>query len=187
MEFRFDNIMCQQIAGVAMGSPLGPALANSFFVCDFKTTCSLKTSLNLFLISDTLICLLPFYTFFSYTFAIFNNKTEYNQFLPKLNATFLVFTHKKHVFLIKIFFDVSVEKSNKKFLTSLYRKPTFTGQYRGWDSFGPKKKRKTNLIGTPVHRDVVIHFPEKLLSEVSKIKNIFRQNGYPEEVIISGI
>ena len=37
-----------------------------------------------------------------------------------------------------------VEKSNKKFLTSIYKKPTFTGQYTRWDSFGPKK-RKINL------------------------------------------
>ena len=30
-EFSFNNVMYKQIDGVAMGSPLGPALANSFF------------------------------------------------------------------------------------------------------------------------------------------------------------
>ena len=46
-----------------------------------------------------------------------------------------------------MFLDVLVEKSNKKFIISVYRKPTFMGQYMHWDSFGPKKK-KTNFIYT---------------------------------------
>ena len=54
-----------------------------------------------------------------------------------------------------------------------------------WDSFGPKKK-KANLIGTLIHRALEICCSEKLSSEVSKIKNILHQNGYPE-VIISGM
>ena len=84
------------------------------------------------------------------------------------------------------FLDVLVEKSNKNFITSVYRKPTLTGQYARWDSFGPKK-RKTNLIGTRVHRALEICSPEKFSSKVDQIKNILRQNGYPEEVIISRI
>ena len=40
-----------------------------------------------------------------------------------------------------------VEKSNKNFHISVNIKPTFTGQYTHWDSFGPKR-RKTNLINT---------------------------------------
>jgi len=50
------------------------------------------------------------------------------------------------------FLDVKIEKNTNKFLTSVYRKPTFIGQNTRWDSFGPPK-RKTNLIGTLVHRD----------------------------------
>ena len=75
-------------------------------------------------------------------------------------------------------------KNQTKFLTSVYRKPTFTGQYTYLNSIGPK--RKTNLIGTLVHRALEICFWEKLLNEVSKIKNILQQNNYPE-VIISRI
>ena len=48
------------------------------------------------------------------------------------------------------FLDVLVEKSNEGFLTSVFRKPTFTGQYFCWDSFGPTK-HKINLIETLVH------------------------------------
>jgi len=35
------------------------------------------------------------------------------------------------------FLDVKIEKETNKFLTSVYRKPTFIGQYTRWDSFGP--------------------------------------------------
>ena len=56
--------------------------------------------------------------------------------------------------------DVLVEKFNKNFITSVYRKLTLTGQYTRWDSFGPKK-RKTNLIGTLVHRALKSCSPEK--------------------------
>ena len=45
------------------------------------------------------------------------------------------------------FLDVLVEKSNKGFLTSVFRTRTVTGQYFRCDSFGPTK-RKTNLIKT---------------------------------------
>ena len=48
------------------------------------------------------------------------------------------------------FLDVLLEKSNERFLTFVFRKPTFTRQYFRWDSFGPTK-RKTNLIETLVH------------------------------------
>ena len=70
----------------------------------------------------------------------------------------LTFTHEKKVEGKFPFLDVIVEKSNTEFLTSVYRKPTFTGQYIRWDSFGPKS-RKNNLIGTLVHRALIIWSP----------------------------
>ena len=43
--------------------------------------------------------------------------------------------------------DALVEKEGTGFLTSIYRKPTFTGQYIRWNSFSPKT-RKISLIKT---------------------------------------
>ena len=63
-----------------------------------------------------------------------------------------------------------VENSNKKFLTSVCRKSAFTRQYTRWDSFKPQK-RETDFFGTLVHRALKICSPEKLSSEISKIKN----------------
>ena len=77
----------------------------------------------------------------------------------------LIFIHKKEINKSLSFLNVLVEKSNKKFITSVYRKFTFTGQYIRWDSFGPKK-RKTNFIGTLVHRALKICSPKKFSSEI---------------------
>ena len=77
-----------------------------------------------------------------------------------------------------------VEKSSSKFMTSFYRKPTFTGQYIRWNSFSPQK-RKTNLILTLTHRALTICSPERLQLELDKIKSILLDNGYPEYVINS--
>ena len=106
--------------------------------------------------------------------------------LTLLKSFSLVFTHKKEINNSLSFLDVLVKKYNETFLTSVYRKPTFTGQYTCWDSFG-SKKMKTNLIGTLVHIALEIWSPENLSCKVSKIKNILPQNSYPKEVIISRI
>ena len=80
------------------------------------------------------------------------------------------------------FLDVKIEKDNGQFLTFIYRKPTFTGQYICWDSFGPSK-RKTNQIGTLVHRAQVICSKSKLQQELDFIRSILRQNCYSEVII----
>ena len=71
---------------------------------------------------------------------------------------------------------VLVEKSPSKFITSIYRKPTFTSQYLRWNSFSPRK-RKTNLILTLTHRALAICSPERLQSRLDKIKFILLTNG----------
>ena len=85
-----------------------------------------------------------------------------------------------------LFLDVLVEKSNTKFLTSVYRKPSFSGLYNRWDSFGPKS-RKNNLTGTLVHRALAICSPSKLPNEIDFIRSGLCSNGYPENVINSRI
>ena len=75
-----------------------------------------------------------------------------------------------------------MEKSNEGFLTSVFRKPTFTGLYFRWDLFRPTK-RKTNLIETLVHRALMICSKSKLQHELENISSILQNNGYPESII----
>ena len=79
-----------------------------------------------------------------------------------------------------------VERRDTEFSTSVYRKPTFTGQYLRWNSFSPNK-RKINLIGTLVHRAFMICSKGKLDPELDKIRSILLENGYPKHLINSTI
>ena len=67
-------------------------------------------------------------------------------------------------------------------ITSIYWKPTFTGQYLCWNFFSPQK-RKTSIILTLTLWALAICFPERFLSELNKIKFILQTNGNPEHVI----
>ena len=68
------------------------------------------------------------------------------------------------------FLDVKIEQHNSQFLTSICRKPTFTGQYIRWDLFKPSKL-KTSIIGSLVHRVFVICFKTKLQQELNFISS----------------
>ena len=122
---------------VAMGSPLGPALAN-IFVGFYESKLFDK-------ISKPQI----YYRYVDDTFALFQDEVDSETFLTNLNSlhTSFKFTSEKEVNQSLPFLDVLVTKSTNNFTTSVYRKATFTGEYIRWNSFGPKI-RKTNLIAT---------------------------------------
>jgi len=109
-------------------------------------------------------------------------------FYNKLNLLHpsLKFTMEKETDDTLPFLDVKIEKDTNKFLTSVYRKPTFIGQYTPWDSFGPPKC-KTNLIGTLVHRALKICSKNKLQQQLDYIRSILRDNGYQENIINTSI
>ena len=87
------------------------------------------------------------------TFSLFHKKTEFQKILNCLNSLHLSlkFTNEIETNNSLPFLDVLVTKPDNKFITSVYRKPTFTSQYIHWNSFGPKQ-RKTNLIDTLTDR-----------------------------------
>ena len=80
------------------------------------------------------------------------------------------------------FLDIMIIKDKTKFLTKIYRKTTFTGQYLNYQSFY-SKKRKINLIKTLYHRAYKICSKELLDSEVDNIRDILIKNGYPVDLI----
>jgi len=80
------------------------------------------------------------------------------------------------------FLDILITKSKERFLTSFYRKPSFTGQYLHFQS-SCTKKIKINLIRTLYHRACLICSPEMLQTETDKIKKTLAGNGCPLELI----
>ena len=117
-----------------MSSPLGPALANIFVGYQ---------EAKLFNIAKRP---LVYCRYVDNTFAVFNNEEDCNTFLTHLNSLHpsLRFTYEKESNHSLPFLNVLVEMHDSEFLTSVYRKPTFTGQYLRWNSFSPQR-RKINL------------------------------------------
>ena len=175
VEFSFDDIIYRQIDGVAMGSPLGPVLANIFV-----GSCEQKI--------DRACLPLLYDRFVDDTFAIFNNQLESHDFLDVLNNLHpaLRFTAESEHDNRLPFMDVLVYRSDNIFLRSVYRKPTFTGLYTRWDSFGPNQP-KIALIKSLTSRAVRICSVSKLSDEVATLKELFSKNGYPSQVVEKAI
>ena len=81
------------------------------------------------------------------------------------------------------FLGVLVELRSFAFVTSIYRKPTFTGLYLSWGAFSPKS-RKVNLIKCLTFSALIFVQMTGLKVNLNRLKEIFLRNRYPEEVIV---
>ena len=125
VEFSFNDKMFKQIDGVAMGSPLGPVLANIFL--GFHES-RIPESLWLWL----------YRRFVDDTFALVESRSSAEKFLKCLNGLHpgvLRFTMEGEENGRLPFMDVLVRREMAGFTTTIYRKPTFTGLYTRWDSY----------------------------------------------------
>ena len=124
--FIFDGECSTQIDGVAMGSPLGPTLANAF-LCHFEkkwlSECPAEFLPSVYkrYVADI------FVTFNSYSQLLkFVNYMKHQ--LPNIKFTFEVENNNNFSFL-----DVKTWRENNKFSTSVFRKPTFSGIFTKFD------------------------------------------------------
>ena len=156
------------------------------FLLMFHSQKPLKSALMLCIMTSLLMA--TYYRYVDDIFAVFNDEDERNEFFSHLNSLhpLLRFTFEKECNRTLLFLDVLVEKIDHEFVTSTYRKPTLTGQYIRWNFFCPMK-RKTNLISTLVYRALVICSKSTLQNELSNIRTILINSGYPETVINTAI
>ena len=95
----------------------------------------------------------------------------------------LQFTHEVESNMSLSFLDVLVERIvDGGFVTSVYRKPTFTGMCLQWDSYCPVKY-KVGLVRCLVNRALRICSDAKLNDELEFLKGLFLNNGYPIGVV----
>ena len=174
VEFSFNNIMFRQTDGIAMGSPLGPTLANIFvgFYEEQLFATTDKPPIYLRYVDDTFVAVEDG-----------ERRIDFEQRLNNLHPN-LKFTCGEERDGCLPFLDVQVGRDGAGFTTSVYRKPTFTGEYVRWSSFCDRRK-KTNLVKMLVNRALRICSPELLDPELARIAEIFRANGYPDDVVKS--
>jgi len=172
VEFSFDDVMYRQSDGVAMGSPLGPVLANVFMgYCESLIPSSEYPPLYRRFVDDS--------------FAYFANVDCLDVFKRKLDCLHpsLKFTCEFESSDSLSFLDVLVKKKpGGGFVTSVYRKPSFTGLCLQWDSYCPRKY-KVGLVKCLVNRAIRICSSVTLSSELLFLKNLFHSNGYPTGII----
>ena len=173
--FTFDGCLYRQRDGVAMGSPLGPLLANVFMShneCIWLANCpsEFKPILYRRYVDDT--------------FVIFRSPEHVTPFLDYLNTRHsnIKFTVEQENNGRLPFLDILINRSHI-LETSVFRKPTFTGLYTNFRSFIPEQY-KTNLIQTLLSRAYKLCSNYiSITSEFDKIKTLLLTNGYPKRLI----
>ena len=170
VHFIFNSQVYSQHNGIAMGSPLGPTLSNIFMgFIEKKVISKYKV------------------TYFRYVddcFVLGEDEKDIDELFCVLNKAHssIKFTLEKENNNELPFLDVLVKRHNHKFLTTVFRKETFTGSYLNFHSFC-SMKRKTNLIRTLCHRAYKICSKELFNDELNQIKLILNKNGYPQELV----
>ena len=125
-----------------------------------------------------------YYRYVDDIFALFESRTACDNFQAWLNTLHpaLKFTTELESSNTLPFLDVLVDRSNLGFTISVYRKPTFRGQYTQWDSYS-STRNKIALINIKVNRAQRICSPCNLPAKIDKIMNILGENGYPEHIV----
>ena len=168
--FLHKNKLYQQIDGVAMGSPLGPTLAN-FFMANIETDLFLKQ----------LDCQPKFYVrYVDDILAVFDADTDCSEFLKILNNQHknLKFTMEKSTGAFP-FLDVEIKINQNTFDSQIWRKPTNTGVFLNFSAICPQNW-KTGLIFCLLHRAKIICSSNfAFWNEVKILKSKFLANGYP--------
>ena len=138
--FIFDYLLYKQVDGVAMGSPLGPTLANAF-LCHYE-----KEWLD-----NCPIHFKPviYKRYVDDIFVLFSSKEHVQLFVDYMNKQHkcLRFTSEAENDNSFSFLDIKITCHNKQFKTSVYRKPTFSGVFMSYESYVDQTYKKS-LIDT---------------------------------------
>ena len=144
----FNGVYYSQIDAVAMGSPLGPTLANLFLAYHEENW-----------LNDCPIQFKPTYyrRYVDDIFLMFQERSHIKKFLRYMNSrhTNMNFTVEEEVDNSLPFLDIKITREGGKLTTSIYRKKTFSGVYVNYNSFLPRDYKR-GLISTLLHRAYTI-------------------------------
>ena len=175
IQFKFNGHLYQQTDGVAMGSPLGPLLSDIFM-----------SSLEEGSLHEAIQSMCFYRRYVDDIFIILDGQTDTDYLLNSFNDVhptirFTAEFEKNDSFN---FLDVLlIRRSDGTLKRSVYRKPTWTGQYTHFRSFVPLQQKR-NLIRTLTHRARLICSPDTLEAELLHITDVLKENGYPDRFIM---
>ena len=175
--FQLDGTLYEQVEGVAMGSPLGPLLANTF-MCSIEEKLEEKNELPSF-----------YKRYVDDTFTIMPDLNKANDFLDKLNSC-----HENVNFTMEIaeqdtisFVVMNITKCGNRLETSVHRKSTNTGLLLHYHSH-VDKRYKGCLLSTMINRAYRLSSTTTALSEeCDKLRTTFLNLDYPVNLINSSI
>ena len=173
--FIFNGRLYQQVDGVAMGSPLGPLFANIFrFFHEQKWLNNCPSSFKPLLYGR----------YVDDCFLLFRSSDHVPLFLDYLNQqdANITFTTESERDGKLPFLDIDIFRSDKKFATSVYRKPTFTGLFTNFNSFIPLVY-KQNLVSCLIHRIFnLCSSYENFHTQLEVVRMLFNSNGFPSHM-----
>ncbi|MEM7163798.1 MAG: reverse transcriptase domain-containing protein, partial [Bacteroidota bacterium] len=173
--FQFNGTLYEQIDGVAMGSPLGPLLAN-VFMCHLEQRLEDNSTFPKF-----------YKRYVDDTVAIVKDESAARAFLNELNNV-----HDSISFTMELqkndklpFLGMLLTKNCQQIATKVHRKQTDKGMLTHFNSH-VDQRYKTGLLKTMVNRASKLCSSEVLFNaECEKIKSIFRNLKYPEGILHS--
>ena len=174
--FYFDGNYYRQKDGVAMGSPLGPDMANSFLCHHEKSW-----------LDDCPLSYAPiFYARYVDDIFVLIRAEEHISLLANYFSSKhqnISFTYELERDNVLAFLDVNVYRENDKFSSTVHRKDTFSGVYTNFKSFMPDTYKR-GLVSTLLYRAWMISSSfNSLHAEVENLKKIFSKNGYPSKFV----
>jgi len=173
--FKFNNSIYKQVDGLAMGSPLSPVAANiflNFFETSLLNQCPLdiKPSFYKRYLDDT--------------FMLFSNEQQARNFFDYINSRHanIKFTFEGELDKRLAFLDINVCRNDNCFITSVYRKPTFSGLGTNYFS-NIYKKYKSSSLFTLVNRAYKLSSDfVSFDQEINFLRNFFITNNYPAKL-----
>ena len=177
--FTLSNKFYIQLDGIAMGSSLGPIVANIFLSHEknwlYKCPTKFNQSFYRRYVDDIVV--------------LFESSESADSFREYMSSKLqnITFTVEKENVGSLAFLDMKICRRNGKFVTSVYRKPTFSGVYTNYESFIPTHQKR-ELSHTLLHRSFSICCDFKTFhSEIDHLKTILIKTNFPLNFIDSCI
>ena len=159
---------------MALGSPLGPALAN-IFMYSFENKW----------LKDCSHSLKPFFYrwYVDDIFVLFSSLDQAEKFKKYLSSKHpnINFSLEKENDGRLSFLDINIFREKGKFVTNVYRKKTFSGVYTNFNSFIPETY-KTGLFKLLLFRCLFLDLV-KFHHEINMLKSILYENSYPRDFV----